>query len=550
MGANLPLPGPPPPLVIIERRHQRRCREADRRTNPCTGRRTIDAPPQDVLPTRAPDSTSTKESFVANLTISNRSAADTAGDALVVALVPGDGGATLAPGHGLPRKTVAHLKSVVTDLELAGKVGEVTTLAAVPEVAAKLVVLAGVGALSGATPRPSRTSARASAARIRSLEQEEEGRRRRARHVGRPRRRRRRGRQPRGVCRVEGRHDEHRRGRVDLDRRPCRRRVAQGRQAAAALGEAVAYTRDLVNLPPNLLYPETSSTPSPTIKGSKVKLKSYDMKALRSGGFGGTVGVGQGSANEPRIAVLSYSPAQPKATIAFVGKGITFDSGGLCIKPATGMLTMKSDMAGAAAVAGAVLAIAELGLPIAVTGYLDFAENMPSSTAQRPSDVVTMRGGKTVEVLNTDAEGRMVLGDCISLASEELPDAIVDVATLTGAGGRARPHRRGHGQRRHLPHPRARCRRHGRRGRVADAAAQGAAPGARLVNADIAHIGGSEGGMLTAGIFLSEFVGEGIPGHLDIAGPAFNDKGATGYWPKGGTGFGVRTLVGLAESYL
>ena len=308
---------------------------------------------------------------------------------------------------------------------------------------------------------------------------------------------------------------------------------------AAALGEAVAYTRDLVNLPPNLLYPETFvDSLADRVKGTKVKLKSYDMKALRAGGFGGTVGVGQGSANDPRIAVLSYAPARAKASIAFVGKGITFDSGGLCIKPANGMLTMKCDMAGAAAVAGAVLAIAELGLPIAVTGYLGLAENMPSSTAQRPSDVVTMRGGKTVEVLNTDAEGRMVLGDCIALASETKPDAIVDIATLTGAQVVA------------LANTGAVMGNDDAfRTRVLEAAAtvgeamwpmplpQELRPALESINADLAHKGGVEGGMLTAGIFLSEFVGEGIPwSHLDIAGPAFNDKAPTGYWPKGGTG--------------
>ncbi len=224
------------------------------------------------------------------------------------------------------------------------------------------------------------------------------------------------------------------------------------------------------------------------------------MKALKAGGFGGTVGVGQGSVNDPRIAVLSYSPSRPKATIAFVGKGITFDSGGLCIKPANGMLTMKCDMAGAAAVAGAVLAIAELGLPIAVTGYLGLAENMPSGTAQRPSDVVTMRGGKTVEVLNTDAEGRMVLADCIALASESTPDAIVDVATLTGAQVVA------------LANTAAVMSNDDAfRSRVLDAAeAVGEAmwpmplsadlrPSLDSINADLAHKGGAEGGMLTAG---------------------------------------------------
>ncbi|WP_323098731.1 leucyl aminopeptidase [Intrasporangium sp. YIM S08009] len=492
---------------------------------------------------------------MAQLTISNRSAADTAGDALVVALVTGDDGATLAPGHDLPRKAVAHLTSAVTELELAGKVGEVTTLPAVPDVSARLVVLAGVGALT-ATPdagaledvrRGIGAAARALAAKkkvvvavpgtsVEVVAATAEG-------------------VALGAYTVSKVGSES----ASADKQPAFALVGPGDAAsrrvvkrAAALGTAIAYTRDLVNLPPNLLYPETFvDSLAERVKGSKVKLKSYDMKALRAGGFGGTVGVGQGSVNDPRIAVLSYSPSRPKASIAFVGKGITFDSGGLCIKPAGGMLTMKCDMAGAAAVAGAVLAIAELGLPIAVTGYLGLAENMPSATAQRPSDVVTMRGGKTVEILNTDAEGRMVLGDCIALASESTPDAIVDIATLTGAQVIA------------LADTAAVMGNDDAfRTRVLDAA-QGAGEamwpmplpkelrgGLDSANADLAHKGGPEGGMLTAGLFLGEFVGTGIPwSHIDIAGPAYNDKAPNGYSPKGGTGFGVRTLVGIAESY-
>nr|WP_223128493.1 leucyl aminopeptidase [Terrabacter sp. MAHUQ-38] len=485
------------------------------------------------------------------MTISNRSAADTPGDALVVALVSGDSGAALAPGHGLPRKTVSHLKSVVADLELAGKVGEVTTIAAVPEVTAKLVVLAGVGELA-TDPAGLEETRKGFGAAIRTLSKKKKV------AVVVP------GTSVELVAAVAegvalGAYAVSKAGTTSTDAVAAVALVgpadAVSRRAvkrAAAIGEAVAYTRDLVNLPPNLLYPATFvDSLSDRIKGTKVKLKSYDMKALRAGGFGGTVGVGQGSANEPRIAVLSYTPSRSKASIAFVGKGITFDSGGLCIKPANGMLTMKCDMAGAAAVAGAVLAIAELGLPITVTGYLGLAENMPSSTAQRPSDVVTMRGGKTVEVLNTDAEGRMVLGDCIALASESKPDAIVDIATLTGAQVVA------------LANTAAVMGNDDDfRTRVLEAAQsvgesmwpmplpKELRPGLDSINADIAHKGGAEGGMLTAGLFLGEFVGEGIPwGHLDIAGPAYNDKAPAGYWPKGGTGFGVRTLVGLAESY-
>ncbi|MCU1537658.1 MAG: peptidase leucyl aminopeptidase domain protein [Humibacillus sp.] len=503
------------------------------------------------------------------LTLSTRSAGDAAVDALVVTLVSGasdDAGASgasgasggsraaLAPGHGLGRRTVSHLTSVITDLELAGKVGEVTKVAAVPDVKASVVVLAGIGELgAGTDPAALEDVRKGIGSAVRSLT----GRAKAAVVVP--------GTSTAIVAAVAegaslGAYAVSKAGGTSTDTVGSVALIGPGDNAAraavkraSALGEAVAYTRDLVNLPPNLLYPETFvDSLTERIKGTKVKLTSYDMKALRAGGFGGTVGVGQGSVNDPRIAVLTYAPSRPKATLAFVGKGITFDSGGLCIKPAGGMLTMKCDMAGAAAVAGAVLAIAELGLPIAVTGYLGLAENMPSGSAYRPSDVVTMRGGKTVEVLNTDAEGRMVLGDCIALASETSPDAIVDIATLTGAQVVALANTAavmGNDD--------------GLRTRILEAAENvGEAmwpmplpkelrPSLESINADLAHKGGSEGGMLTAGIFLGEFVGAGIPwSHVDIAGPAFNDKGATGYWPKGGTGYGVRTLVGLAESYV
>lgn len=490
---------------------------------------------------------------MATLTISTRPAAEAAADAVVVGLVAGDDGPSLAPGHGLPRKTVTHLKAVIADLDLTGKTGEVATVTAVPGVAARLVVLAGLGDL---TTRPGAESLedvrRGFGAAARSLSKKKkavvvvpgsstalvaataEGAALGSYTVSKA-----------GAKGSEGVSAIAIAGPADAAARKAVKR-------AATLAEAVAYARDLVNLPPNLLYPATFvDSLADRVKGGKVKLRSYDLKQLRAGGFGGTVGVGQGSAHEPRIAVLTYAPARPKATLALVGKGITFDSGGISIKPATSMTTMKSDMAGAAAVAAAVLAVAELGLPVAVTGYLGLAENMPSSTAQRPSDVVTMRGGRTVEILNTDAEGRMVLGDCIALASESGPDAIIDVATLTGAQVVALANTAAvMGNDDSL------------RTRVLDAASaageamwpmplpQELRAGLDSINADLAHKGGTEGGMLSAGIFLGEFVGEGIPwSHIDMAGPSFNDKTPNGYVPKGGTGFAVRTLVSLVENY-
>jgi len=159
---------------------------------------------------------------------------------------------------------------------------------------------------------------------------------------------------------------------------------------------------------------------------------------LKKFGYGGTIAVGQGSASKPRLVHISYSPKKAKARLAFVGKGITFDTGGLALKPAQGMEAMKSDMSGAAAVCAAALAIAEMGLEIAVDAWAPLAENMVSDTATRPSDIITIYGGKTVEVLNPDAEGRLILADALVRAAEFGKkagglDLIVDVATLTGA---------------------------------------------------------------------------------------------------------------------
>ncbi|QHT56008.1 leucyl aminopeptidase [Cellulomonas sp. H30R-01] len=327
-------------------------------------------------------------------------------------------------------------------------------------------------------------------------------------------------------------------------------------KAAVARAEVVAAavhaTRDLVNTAPNDLYPEAfADAAKAAVKeaGAKgLKVSVLDEKALASGGYGGLVGVGQGSARGPRLVRVAYAPSRPKATVALVGKGITFDSGGISIKPAAGMEAMKSDMAGAAAVLHTVIAAARLGLPVAVTGWLCLAENMPSGTAQRPSDVITIRGGKTVEVLNTDAEGRLVMADGLVAAVEEKPDVVLDIATLTGAQLVALGHRVS-----------AVMGTDDVRGEVvaaADAAGEQFWPmplpadlkaGLRSKVADLANIGDRFGGMLTAGIFLQEFVGATPWAHLDIAGPAFNEKAAHGYTPVGGTGVGVRTLLALVE---
>lgn len=324
-------------------------------------------------------------------------------------------------------------------------------------------------------------------------------------------------------------------------------------QAAQVVADAVNFSRDLVNMPPNDLYPQSFADElRARARGSKVTLKVLDETALRSKGYGGLIGVGQGSVRQPRLARLSYRPAKATAHIALVGKGITFDSGGLSIKVGGGMTTMKCDMAGAAAISAAVFAIAELGLPIRVTGYACLAENMPSGQASRPGDVLTMYGGKTVEVLNTDAEGRLVLADGIATANADKPDVIIDVATLTGACmvalGRnvsgvfsndddlhnelpAVAERAGE-QMWGLPIPEE-MRELVHTTKIADLSQHNPEPW---------------GGALFAAAFLREFVADGIPwAHIDIAGPAFNEGSPAGYTPKGGTGTAVRTLVQLAR---
>lgn len=320
---------------------------------------------------------------------------------------------------------------------------------------------------------------------------------------------------------------------------------------AVAVAEEMNRARDLVNTPPNDLYPESfAAVATAAGKEHGLKVQVWDEKALVKGGFGGILGVGQGAARGPRLVKVAYTHPEAEKSLALVGKGITYDSGGISLKPAGHNETMKCDMSGAAAVFAAVVATARLGLRVNLTGWLALAENMPSGTATRPGDVLRMYSGKTVEVLNTDAEGRLVLADAIAKASEESPDAIVDVATLTGAMVLALGHRRfgimaNDDAFRTAVHE------------VAEEAGEDSWPmplpadlrkGMDSPTADIANMGDRMGGGLVAGLFLKEFVGEGITwAHLDIAGPAFHEGAPFGYTPKGGTGSAVRTLVGLAE---
>ncbi|MEU6365525.1 leucyl aminopeptidase [Streptomyces sp. NPDC046931] len=322
-------------------------------------------------------------------------------------------------------------------------------------------------------------------------------------------------------------------------------------ERAVAVTEELNRARDLINMPPNDLNPAAFAALAQTAaKEHGLKAQVLDEKALAKGGYGGILGVGAGSASAPRLVKLSYTHPKADKHLAFVGKGITYDSGGISLKPAGHNETMKCDMSGAAAVFAAVVTAARLGLEVNVTGWLALAENMPSGSATRPGDVLRMYSGKTVEVLNTDAEGRLVLADALWAASEENPDAIVDVATLTGAmmlalGSRTFGIMANDDAFRTAIHE------------AADEVGEQSWPmplpehlrkGMDSPTADIANMGERMGGGLVAGLFLKEFVGEGITwAHLDIAGPAFNEQAPFGYTPKGGTGSAVRTLVRLAE---
>lgn len=333
------------------------------------------------------------------------------------------------------------------------------------------------------------------------------------------------------------------------------RAVQAGARQGRATAEAVCFARDLVNEPGGSLTPTVFvERVSERAAASGVQVDVMDEAAIADAGLGGLLAVNQGSVEPPRLLQLTYEPATPTSpdTVALVGKGITFDSGGLSLKTADGMTDMKCDMAGAAAVVAAMCALGSLEVGVRVVAYTPLTDNMTGGSAQRPGDVFTARNGTTVEVLNTDAEGRLVLADALCLANEQSPAAIVDLATLTGAcmvalgssiaglmgndevfSGVVEQAAEDAGERVwQLPLP-------------ADYRRALDSPVADLKNIG----GGRYGGALTAGLFLKEFVDDATPWvHLDIAGPAFLSE-ADGEAPKGGTGFGVRTLLRLLEDW-
>lgn len=326
--------------------------------------------------------------------------------------------------------------------------------------------------------------------------------------------------------------------------------LRNGIAAGTAIAEGVNLARDLVNGPPNELNPITlAKTAQAEAKKLGVKCTVWNKKKIADAGMNLFLAVNAGSAIEPRMIHVAYEPKGAKKKVAFVGKGLTFDAGGLCIKPGKSMVDMKCDMAGSATTLGIVLAAAKLKLPIAVHAVIGSTENMTGAEAYRPGDVFTAYDGKTVEIINTDAEGRLVLADVLAWTAETIkPEIMIDHATLTGACMVA------------LGNHRAGLFTDDDELSSAYTEAAGSADerfwqlpldkdmrsGLDSFVADLKHMGGPYGGSITAALFLKEFVGKTRWMHLDIAGPAFND-GPHGRAPKGGTGFGVATGVRFLE---
>lgn len=333
--------------------------------------------------------------------------------------------------------------------------------------------------------------------------------------------------------------------------------AAQSRYSRlAAVADGVFFTRDLVSEPGNVVYPKSFAERAQELTGLGVKVEVLGETQLRELGFGALLGVSQGSANEPQVVILEYDGTDGQgsdAPVVFVGKGVTFDTGGISIKPAAGMEGMKWDMGGAGAVIGAVRALAARKAKCRVVGLCGMVENMPSGTAQRPGDVVKSYNGQTIEVINTDAEGRLVLCDVMAYAQDRYkPKVLVDLATLTGAMVISLGHEYG-----------------GMFSNDDTLAAQLDAAGKtsgdrlwrmplgdaydKLINtpiADMKNVGPREAGSITAAQFLQRFVKDGVAwAHLDIAGTVWSDKDAA-LWEKGATGYGVRLLDQfIADNY-
>jgi leucyl aminopeptidase len=482
-------------------------------------------------------------------------------DAVVIAVMKGADGAVPGPGaKDIDEALGGTLASTLAALGATGDAGEITKVAAGGRTAAPLIVAAGIGEGSSTADAPldPEVLRRAAGAAVRALC-----------GPGRP------GQSgPRQVALALPARDEaeasavalggllgaytFRRYRAEPAADMALTLLAHGSHGpeaghrAEVLAAAVNLARDLVNTGPSDLVPADFAARAQQVAGEAgLAIEILDEQGLADEGYGGILGVGQGSVHPPRLVRLEYAPPQSSRVLVLAGKGITFDSGGLSLKPAKSMEAMKSDMGGAAAVLAAMGAIAALAMPVRVVAYLPLAENMPSGSAQRPSDVLTMFGGTTVEVTNTDAEGRLVLADVLARSGADSPDVLIDVATLTGAQVVALGPMVGGV----MANDDAL-----RESVVAAARSSGEAmwpmplpedlrkmldsPVADLINVPTDR----SGSMLIAGLFLREFVPLGVRwAHLDIAGPAFNEGSPYGYTPKGGTGAATRTLVQVAQ---
>jgi leucyl aminopeptidase len=495
--------------------------------------------------------------------------AELAVDAVVIGIhsQPADAPARLLVASGAESITAAFDGTLVDTLVLlgaTGAVGEVTKLASLGTITAPVLAAVGLGAEPVGELPPAETLRRAAGAAVRALagcgraalampvgdEPGSDGSLRALAEGGLL-----------GAYRFAGyksRSSPLRRPPVTALSVQVPEATAPSAQAevarAAAVVAAVVQARDWVNIPPNELRPPAfAEAVAAAASKAGLTVEILDEDELSDGGYGGILAVGQGSPAGPRLVRVGYAPAEATKHIALIGKGVTFDSGGVSIKPAQGMWEMKVDMAGAAAMAATMLAVAAIAPAVAVTAYLPMVENMPSGSAYRPGDVLTMRNGKTVEVLNTDAEGRLILADAIARACEDRPDYLLEASTLTG-GQVVALGKRISGV---MGDPQL-C-------QAVKAAGEAVGEPAwpmplpdeirKVMESDIADLSQTgagldrQGSMMQAGMFLSEFITDGVAwAHLDIAGPAYHSGEPVGYWSKGGTGVPVRTLVHLIEA--
>jgi leucyl aminopeptidase len=487
---------------------------------------------------------------VPTLAVSSADPASIETDVLVVGLHKGDDGPRLAPGAESVAAAWDGLAETFATLGATGAAGAVVKLPSLGKVAAPLIVAVGLGKPGNEGEFASETIRRAGGAAVRAaaghdsvafaidIDADELA-------LG----------AMLGGYRFAGYKSKP----IAASKRPVSQITVLGTpvdtERVEALSNAVSAARDWVNTPGNLLRPPAFATRvSAAATEAGLDVEVLDEDALAEGGYGGILAVGMGSAEKPRLVRLAYRAEGASKHVALVGKGITFDTGGISIKPAAGMWDMKTDMGGAAAIAGTMLAVAALKPAVNVTAYIPMAENMPSSTAYRPGDVITAYGGKTIEVLNTDAEGRMVLCDALARAAEDNPDVIYDAATLTG-GQVIGLGKRTAG----VMGTEEECARVKAAGeRVGELAWPMPMPEEirKSMESQIADVSQCAAGlersghMLQGGIFLSHFVPEGMPwAHIDIAGPSAHSGEPYGYIVKGATGVPVRTLVALIEEH-